>query len=503
MGCFRVALLAWLALTTPTRAYENNQFTPSGHIFTEWGRYGSCTSGEKLYSGLVMAERYTHRRSTYICVDEERATHAANHGGDQNGALLYTTEMEGGSSHEGWYPHNYEVGCSVCASVDPVYVRWGHTQCPDDSTFLYQGFIAGEYYQHWGGGANYLCMTQHSNAPPGANGHDHNGALLYGTEYQNTGSIDKNHDGDAACAVCSVPDVSVYTEWGRYGSCTGDSTEMLYKGVVLADWHWHRRSEFICVDEERATHAANHGGDQNGALLYSTEMEGGSSYESWYPHDLEVGCSVCASEDPVYVRWGHRACPDDSTRLYEGFIAGAHYHHWGSGANHLCMTQHSNAPPGATTSNQNGALLYGTEYQNTGNIDKNHNGDAACAVCTFPTVSVHTEWGRYGSCSGDLQMLYKGVVMADWYWHKKSEFICVDEERATHAASYGGWNSGCLLYTTEMEGGSTHESWYPHDKEVGCSVCASEDPVYVRWGHRSCPSDSTRLYEGLIAGAHY
>ena len=38
----------------------------------------------------------------------------------------------------------------------------------------------------------------------------------------------------------------------------------------------------------------------------------------------------------------------------------------------------------STTSNgdQNGALLYGTEYQNAG-VSKNHDKDAACSVCAY------------------------------------------------------------------------------------------------------------------------
>ncbi len=55
-------------------------------------------------------------------------------------------------------------------------------------------------------------MTPNVNAPPGYSDGDQNGALLYGVGYGNTGAIDKNHDGDAACSMCTVSSGAVYTE---------------------------------------------------------------------------------------------------------------------------------------------------------------------------------------------------------------------------------------------------------------------------------------------------
>ncbi len=77
------------------------------------------------------------------------------------------------------------------------------------------------------------------------------------------------------------------------------------------------------MDEEPAIHEGTSSSDGDGGLLHTTEMEGGSSYEDWYPHDRVVGCSVCASANPVNVRLGHRECPPNSAFFYEGFIAGA------------------------------------------------------------------------------------------------------------------------------------------------------------------------------------
>ena len=178
-------------------------------------------------------------------------------------------------------------------------------------------------------------------------------------EYQNTGDIDANHDGDAACAVCTLNvQADIYTEWGRYGGCSTAGHTQVYTGVIMANHYTQATGESVCVDLERASHAGSSNSDQNGGMLYTTEVQQGSAHEGWYPHDVEAGCTVCAAPTPVYSRWGSRSCPSGSSKMYEGFMAGTHYTHGGS-ANTLCLTQNSNSPPGATSQNDNGNLLYG------------------------------------------------------------------------------------------------------------------------------------------------
>ena len=150
-----------------------------------------------------MGSHYLHQRSEHICVDLSRETHGSNNNKDQNGALLYSTEMEGGSSDNTQYPHDREVACAVCSPIlgSAVFTRWGSQECPERNTMLYSGFIAGSHYIHNGGGANYICMHPAPQYPEGYDDRDQNGNLLYGTEYQNTGAVDQNHDGDAVSVL--------------------------------------------------------------------------------------------------------------------------------------------------------------------------------------------------------------------------------------------------------------------------------------------------------------
>ena len=124
------------------------------------------------------------------------------------------------------------------------------------------------------GGANQLCLSDSQQSPAGYSDGAKHGALLYGTEYENTGTLDGNHNADAACAVCMVKtqDAAVYVQWGRSTSCSnGHTTE--YTGLVMANKWTQRKSEFICVDPERTLHDTSTNIDDNGNLLYTTEAE--------------------------------------------------------------------------------------------------------------------------------------------------------------------------------------------------------------------------------------
>merc|ERR1712072_146625 len=173
---------------------------------------------------------------------------------------------------------------------------------------------------------------------------------------------------------------------------------------------------------------------------------------------------------------GNRACPSSANLLYTGFMASGYYSQNGGGSNFLCMHPSPQWAPGMSNGDQNGALLYGTEYENTGAVDKNHNGDAACSVCEHNnSPSVYVQWGRK-TCSNGHRMEYYGLIMANRYSHKgKSEYLCVDWDRAVHGTSTNTDHNGALLYTTEMQT-STHSSGdqaqYGHDREQSCVVCS-------------------------------
>ncbi|XP_003728438.2 short-chain collagen C4 [Strongylocentrotus purpuratus] len=68
------------------------------------------------YAGYIMAERNTHQRSEFVCVDREMVPKTGTMG-DQNGALLCLTEVRcvvGDGLDCGPYIDGYEITCAVC-----------------------------------------------------------------------------------------------------------------------------------------------------------------------------------------------------------------------------------------------------------------------------------------------------------------------------------------------------------------------------------------------------
>ncbi|XP_071119927.1 uncharacterized protein [Mytilus edulis] len=62
-----------------------------------------------------------------------------------------------------------------------TYVRWGRKGCPDGAELVYTGQAGGNYYNHKGGGANYLCLP---NDPEIGEPQSYENSQLYGAEYQ-------------------------------------------------------------------------------------------------------------------------------------------------------------------------------------------------------------------------------------------------------------------------------------------------------------------------------
>merc|ERR1719424_2339706 len=126
------------------------------------------------------------------------------------------------------------------------------------------------------------------------------------------------------------------------------------------------------------------------------------------------------------------------------------------------------------------------QYQDSGVLASgtHHGVEAACAVCELGHwESVYTQWGRSSTCSNEHQTLYTGFVMSSYLYYYKSDFTCVDSERAASLYSNSGDNNGGGLYSTEMVVPTGSSMWgkadapYRSNAEVGCVVCASEKEV--------------------------
>ena len=158
------------------------------------------------------------------------------------------------------------------------------------------GTMGGEWYNHYGGGANYLCLPHNPKYDKYKNGHQAAG-YIYGTEYEviqyNGDPFQRTiHDHEAPCAVCFVKSRGSMLMLPARNDCRSDWTEE-YHGYLMTEHHDHRHSsDFVCVDGDpeyvRGTHA-----NKNGATLHPVEGRCGSLPCLPYVDGRELTCAVC------------------------------------------------------------------------------------------------------------------------------------------------------------------------------------------------------------------
>ena len=146
-----------------------------------------------------------------------------------------------------------------------TYIRWGRTSCPSTkgTKLLYAGRAAGGYYNHYGGGANYLCIP---NKPEYLTHGNYKGSVswLYGSEYKYP--LMATHNYNVPCAVCYAAFRGEKLMIPASTTCPTSWTEE-YKGYLMTESSSYRgNSAYECVDQ----HAENIAGTQrntNGALF--------------------------------------------------------------------------------------------------------------------------------------------------------------------------------------------------------------------------------------------
>jgi hypothetical protein len=296
--------------------------------------------------------------------------------------------------------------------------------------------MAGEWHTHNGGGANYLCLPPDPTFDGGDPGNQ-DGALIYRTEYQFDGNgISKwsdLHNWDAPCAVCQAPSDRSYQFLvpGRQ-DCPKQMT-LDYSGYIVSDRSNHRVHEFVCMDENPEKVGSS--GDENGALLYPTEMDHFPHYNNYW----EPTCAQCSSSrGPVYVNWGRRHCHDEDgvDELYSGYTATTHHstghwhERWGGGYNYLCMHPEPQYNAHDSGSDHQHARLFQVEWESASHFrddlgwDKLNNDAVPCAVCQANRgVTLYMQPGSVQCPEGWIRE-YDGFIMSNrqyhhrhWHWH--------------------------------------------------------------------------------------
>ena len=152
--------------------------------------------------------------------------------------------------------------------------------------------MGGEYYNHQGGGANYLCLPSNPKYDKYKNGHQ-GGGYMYGTEYQVNRIFKKNiADHDAACVVCFVESRGSMLMMPARNDCPSGWTEEYHGYLMTEHYNYKNQKDFICVDED-AEYVSGSGANKDGALLYAVEGQCGSLPCGPYVAGRELTCAVC------------------------------------------------------------------------------------------------------------------------------------------------------------------------------------------------------------------
>ena len=155
--------------------------------------------------------------------------------------------------------------------------------------------MGGSWYNHQGGGSNYLCLPLNpifDRISAGSQGYSY----IYGTEYQKQpypNMFHKNlHDQDALCAVCHAESRGSHVMIPARNICPSGWT-LEYKGYLMSARLVHKgRTQFVCVDGTAEATAGSQR-DQDGALLYFVESHCGSLPCPPYGTGKELTCVVC------------------------------------------------------------------------------------------------------------------------------------------------------------------------------------------------------------------
>ena len=178
-----------------------------------------------------------------------------------------------------------------------LYTRWGKSSCPQvgGTELVYDGITGGSFYNHQGGGANYLCMPrdpEYSTTLIYRTGFDDH-APLYGSEYE--APVQGSHDHNVPCAVCYVSTRPTVIMIPAKASCPPTWTREYY-GYLMTQHKVHHRTMFECVDKDQESLAGSQG-DTNGVLFYHAEASCSPGHLPCPPYDInqhkELNCVVC------------------------------------------------------------------------------------------------------------------------------------------------------------------------------------------------------------------
>eukprot|EP00164_Ancoracysta_twista_P001878 GFYU01002467.1.p1 GENE.GFYU01002467.1~~GFYU01002467.1.p1 ORF type:complete len:957 (-),score=279.64 GFYU01002467.1:133-3003(-) len=228
---------------------------------------------------------------------------------------------------------------------------------------------------------------------------------------------------------------------------------------------------------------------------------------AYIPPEVLAAMPVASADQigDTYVSWGVADCGPKDVMLYQGWAAGAHHSHAGSGANLLCVPPEQARSDSYSPRDENGGILYGTEWRTNGygvaSLKHLNKYSLGCAVCATSGRKVFDHPGRR-DCPAGSELIAKGFLFSSHYHHYRSSFVCVNAVSQQVGSSHDYADS--LYYPVEYRNAKLHPTFRDH-VEGTCAICSqpSSAPLYTRWGRTTCGHGEHKLYKGWMAGSKH
>ena len=174
-----------------------------------------------------------------------------------------------------------------------VYTREvGEDQIITGTQLVYAGRAAGSWFNHKGGGANYLCLPNEPSYLQYQSGTQAFRDYPYGSEYETTdGPLSSFHDQNVPCAVCYVFTRGTVLMVPAKTTCPPSWTRE-YNGYLMTERYNYHRTLFECVDQHPETVPGGTGG-QDRVLFHHVEATCTGIACPPYTVGRELACAVC------------------------------------------------------------------------------------------------------------------------------------------------------------------------------------------------------------------
>ncbi|XP_033728136.1 short-chain collagen C4-like [Pecten maximus] len=187
-----------------------------------------------------------------------------------------------------------------------------------------------------------------------------------------------------------------------------------------------------------------------------------------------TGLIQAGSNGVVYVRWGRKDCPRNTTELvYSGYAGGSHYSNKGAAAEYVCLPPDPSWGPKQNIRAQQPGFMYGAEFEDNILFNvKDRNRDVPCAVCRSSNQSTSIMIPARVTCYPGWTEAYHGYLASGYYNQPAaSQYVCVDQQPQTLLGGGSSNDDGKLFFQVRAKCGSLKCPPYEEDKVLSCVVC--------------------------------